>query len=141
MEAERTLRLRNVLSELTRLRSETEELLAAHGTDPDTAYEVNVALEEIVSNVIRHAHEDGAEHELEVALGVSDGELVARVTDDGMPFDPRSAPAPDLLAPMAERPVGGLGIHLVRSLVDGFDYRREGDRNVVVLRKALRPAP
>ena len=60
--------------------------------------------------------------------------VIATVEDDGVPFDPRDAPLPDLDASLDERQAGGLGMHLVRSTMDGIDYRREGGRNVLTVR-------
>ena len=59
------------------------------------------------------------------------------VTDDGHPFDPREVPEPDIQLPVEERPVGGLGIHLLRKMSDRMEYGREGGRNRLCLRKSL----
>jgi anti-sigma regulatory factor (Ser/Thr protein kinase) len=67
--------------------------------------------------------------------------VVATVTDDGRPFDPRDAPAPDLEASLDTRRVGGLGMHLVRSCMDAIEYRREGDLNVLTLTTSAESRP
>ena len=77
---------------------------------------------------------------IEAVLMVVD-EPVAEVTlefrDDGRPFDPLAAPPPDLRSPMEHRSTGGLGIHLLRSLVDAAEYVRLGSENVLTLKKRL----
>jgi serine/threonine-protein kinase RsbW len=63
------------------------------------------------------------------------GELKAEVEDDGQPFNPLEAPEVDTTKPLEERTIGGLGIHLVRKLMDGLDYQRQGDRNLLTMKK------
>ena len=71
-------------------------------------------------------------------LAASRDELTTEVTDPGRAFNPLDVAAPDLTAPLAERSLGGLGIHLVRSLMDSVEYRRENGKNVLTLRKRIR---
>ena len=73
-----------------------------------------------------------------VRLDIDADSVAAEVIDNGRPFDPTSAPPPDLSLPLEQRPPGGLGIHLMRELMDGLDYRRSGDSNILRLRKARR---
>lgn len=135
----RALTLTNRRTELTRLRREVDDFVSGGGLPAEIAFDVNVALEEVVTNVISYAFQDGGEHAIEVTLEIDGAELRAVVTDEGIPFDPREAAPPDLGLPVAERPLGGLGIFLARRLMDGLDYRREGTRNVVRLRKDVGP--
>ena len=69
--------------------------------------------------------------------GTGDGEVIAEVEDDGRPFNPLEAPPPDLVSPVEIRPAGGLGVHIVRSVMETIEYRREGHKNYLVLRKSL----
>ncbi|MGH7846312.1 MAG: ATP-binding protein, partial [Candidatus Binatia bacterium] len=62
------------------------------------------------------------------------GEVKAEVEDDGQPFNPLEAPEPDTTKPLNERTIGGLGIHFARKLVDGFEYKRQGDRNLMAMK-------
>lgn len=92
---------------------------------------VDLAVEEMVTNVIRHAYE-GSGGTVDVAVHLDDGLLRVCLADRGKPFDPTTdAPAPDFDSPLSERRVGGLGVALVRSLARELRYRREGDRNIV----------
>jgi serine/threonine-protein kinase RsbW len=132
-----SLTLRNHRSEISGLVDRIEAFGAEANLSPDVTFRLTLALDEIVSNVIRHAFGDGAEHQIEVRLDVANGVVTATVEDDGVPFDPRDAPAPALDAPLEQRQAGGLGMHLVRSTMDEIDYRREGGRNVLTVRKAI----
>jgi anti-sigma regulatory factor (Ser/Thr protein kinase) len=110
-------------------------VLRAAGVGEAVVGELRLVAEEGLSNVIRHAYGDSARHSIEVALEVGRGEVQLVFRDDGRPFDPLAAPAPDLDGPVEQRRAGGLGIHLLRRLVDRADYRREGDANVLRLWK------
>jgi anti-sigma regulatory factor (Ser/Thr protein kinase) len=95
-------------------------------------------LEEIITNVISYGYKDGLGHEISVRLSWKDPNIKVEVEDDGRPFNPLEAPPPDMVKPLAERNVGGLGIHLVREMMDELEYRRESDKNILVLRTKIR---
>jgi anti-sigma regulatory factor (Ser/Thr protein kinase) len=97
-------------------------------------FAVELILEEVVTNVIHHAFEgvpapQQGPHLITVDLAVSERGVHLWVTDDGRPFNPLSAPRLDVGQPLMERLQGGLGIHLVRQMMDSMAYRREGERN------------
>lgn len=136
--AERTtFTLTNRLVELERAGRLLAEFGRSHRVPAETTFACDLALGELLTNVISYGYEDGREHEIVVRLSIAEGEMVVEVEDDGRPFDPLAAPAPDLAAPLAERPVGGLGLHLVRSVMDDVEYHRRHGRNRLVLRKAM----
>jgi anti-sigma regulatory factor (Ser/Thr protein kinase) len=132
--------LRSDVAELDRVSRRLTEFGAQHRVDPPVLRDLNLALEEILANIIAYGYADDREHEIRVRLSAGEGEVRVDVEDDGRPFNPLDAPEPDTSAPLAERPVGGLGIHLVRNLMDGLEYRRQGDRNLLTMRKATRGA-
>ena len=92
-------------------------------------YAAALALEELLSNVIRHGYGDGARHEISVRLRAEPGGVELELVDDGREFDPSSAPEVDLAAPLEDRSVGGLGIHLVRRMARDIRYERTDGRN------------
>jgi serine/threonine-protein kinase RsbW len=128
--------LRNDLSELDRVTQRLKEFAAHQRLDPQVLGDLDLALEEVLANIISYGYADDREHLITVILEARSGEIQVHVEDDGRPFDPLEAPEPDTTRPPAERPVGGLGIHLVRQLMDGLEYRRQGDRNYLTMRKA-----
>lgn len=135
-EAERatvSVQLRNDLSEVRRLNQIVTEFAAQHHLAPELVFRVNLVLEEIVANVISYGYDDSLEHEISVRLSWQDPRIELEIKDDGRPFNPLEASQPEMERPLVERPVGGLGIHLVRSMMDHLNYRREGDKNCLLL--------
>jgi serine/threonine-protein kinase RsbW len=127
--------LKNDLAELDRVTQRVNEFGTRQRLGPQLLHDLDLALEEILANIISHGYTDICEHEIRVRLSVHSGEVRIDVEDDGQPFNPLDAPAPDTAKPLAERPVGGLGIHLVRQLMDGLEYKRQGDRNLLTMKK------
>jgi anti-sigma regulatory factor (Ser/Thr protein kinase) len=133
------LRLEPLLSEIPRLIEWIEARCAAAGIIGEVAMKLALALEEAVANAINHGLPGSPPPpHIKVRLEIAPGFVIAEVIDNGQPFDPTGAPAPDLSLPLEERQPGGLGIHLMRELMDGLDYRRSGNRNILRLRKARR---
>jgi serine/threonine-protein kinase RsbW len=131
------LQVKSRLSEVARIAPSLREFADLHAVPTKAILAVNLALEEIVVNTISYGYADPHEHCIDVEVIVQDGWLVVRVEDDARPFDPTDRPAPDVAKALEDRPVGGLGIHLVRGLFDAVEYQRRGAQNVLVLKKAL----
>lgn len=132
-----TIILQSRLTDLERLAAFVDQFGEQNGVGARDLFAVKLALDEVVTNVIRYAHDDAGDHDIVVRLICEGGEVVAEVEDEGRPFDPLQAGAPDLAAPLEQRPVGGLGIHLARQMTDRLEYRRQGDHNVLTLRRTL----
>lgn len=130
-----TIRLKNDPAQISALVAGVEQFGETLGLAPATIAELNLILEELVVNIISYGYDDDAEHEIVVALTRSGGMLHIRIEDDGKPFNPLEAPEPDLDQPMEDRPIGGLGIHLVKNLTSRIEYRREEGKNVLCMDK------
>ncbi len=96
-----------------------------------------VVVDEVVSNALKYGGAMREDLELEIRASISDSVLELRIADNGLPFDPLAAAAPALDRPLEDRPVGGLGIHIVRALTDTQRYAREGGRNLLVFTRVL----
>jgi serine/threonine-protein kinase RsbW len=138
MHQEIRLKLQNDLRELARVNQLASDFLARESLPEETVYATHLALEEILSNVIRHGYTEAGRHEISVRLRLEAGEVDLVVEDDGREFDPLSAPGVDLDVPLEQRRVGGLGIHLLRKMASEIRYRRVDGRNH--LRVRIRPA-
>jgi len=133
LQLDETLTIVSNRSEIRRLRGSIKDACVRIGLDERTSKAIQLALEEVVVNVIDYS---GTE-EISVRL-TSDGKTFRMtVTDTGAPFDPTSPPSPDLTLPAGDRPVGGLGIFLARSLTDEFRYERKEGKNILTLEKNI----
>jgi serine/threonine-protein kinase RsbW len=131
------LRLNADEAELERLTAWLDDFCERHQIPEEAHYHLNIAVEEIVLNAIKHGRCSPAQGAIGIGLSLSGPELDITITDTGIPFNPLDAPPPDLTASLADRPIGGLGIHLVRSLMNSIEYKREGGENRLHLRKDL----
>ncbi len=133
-----SVQLKNDLAELQRLNQLLEEFAELHGVPSEMVFRLTLVLEEIITNVISYGYEDEMEHEISVRISWQIPEMKIEVEDDGHPFNPLEVPPPDLGMPLAERQVGGLGIHLVREMMDELKYERENEKNLLVLKTKIR---
>lgn len=119
------------LDSLKPLRDYVTAAAEAAGLDRIKLNRLRLAVDEIASNSIMHGYQEaGLEGHLYVSAELSDGSLRIVLEDEGNPFDPSDTPTPDHVdLPLAERPIGGLGIHLTLQGVDEFSYERAGNRN------------
>ena len=140
MSAPATMTVTNRLAEIGRLASFVADFGASHGVHDDVLFDVKLAVEEAVANVISHGYHDESEHQIVVRLALTDHALTVEVEDDARAFNPLEVAAPDVARPVTDRPVGGLGIHLIRNVMDALAYRRAGDKNVLIMTKHLTPA-
>lgn len=98
-----------------------------------------LAVDEIITNIINYAYPNKSDGEIEVEVhintsqeGISQGVIIT-ITDWGLPFDPLSTPAPDVVSSLEDRKIGGLGIHFIRKFVDNANYCRENNKNILTL--------
>lgn len=127
------LSIRNEVKELEALPVFVDGL----GLPPELVPNVNLALEEAVTNSVMYAYEAPGTGDVDILSTVRDGVLRLTVCDSGKPFDPTKAKDPDLTLPGKDRPVGGLGIFLVRKLMDDVSYVRAGGKNILRMTKKL----
>jgi len=134
------LRLASRLSELPRLAVEVARLGREHGLPEEVVSDLTLALEEAVSNVIRHGYGDRPDGLISVTFRATGESIVVTVEDAAVGFDPLKHPEPDLSVPVEARPAGGMGVYLIKRLMDEVDYRVYDGRNVLTLTKRLRRA-
>jgi anti-sigma regulatory factor (Ser/Thr protein kinase) len=117
-----------------------EERLAPAGVEIDDRHDVRLVAEETLINVVRHGAGGTDSLTIDLRCDIEEHAVRIEVHDNGPAFDPLSHPAPDLDAPLEERPIGGLGVYMVRTLADEASYRRSEGRNELrlVLRRGSR---
>ena len=137
--AERQWHMHPENSEISRVNGEVEEWLAGADVPFSGVYLANLTVEELVTNCIKYGYAavDTTDKGIDVAISIVGGELRIILSDDASPFDPLEQAAPDLSLPIEERPIGGLGIHMLRQMSTGFAYAFENGRNVVTITKLL----
>jgi serine/threonine-protein kinase RsbW len=113
--------------------------VSEHGIAADDAARILILLEELLTNLAKYGYSDRAEPGVaEIALALNGSRLEIEFIDDGCAFDPLAVPLPNLDAPLEQRPIGGLGLHLLRSLNDGIRYERSNNKNVIRLSRSVK---
>lgn len=125
--------LANSLPEISRLAELIESFGAEHGVPERAIFNLNLALDEILTNIIEYAFPDGGAHQILVRLALDEWALRAEVIDDGSPYDPTARPDPDTTLSLEERPIGGLGVYFAKRMMDRVEYHRDGGRNRLTL--------
>jgi sigma-B regulation protein RsbU (phosphoserine phosphatase) len=133
--------IKNHMSELSTVISEFDEFGKKHNLSDEFSTKFKIIIDELGSNIINYAYNDDDKHEIIFQFELTGSILTASVTDDGMPFNPLDISEPDIKSGLEEREVGGLGIHLVRNLVDDVLYHRETGQNVLTLVKNIERTP
>ena len=113
------------------------EFAEAHALPADARRSISISLDELLANALSHGRTGREPCSVSVGVELEPERVTVMVTDDGMPFDPFARDAPNTTLSVEERPMGGLGIHLVRQLMDQVSYQRQDGHNVVVLVKEL----
>jgi sigma-B regulation protein RsbU (phosphoserine phosphatase) len=135
--AQRSITLTNKIEEISRIAGFINDIAADVQLDGSLASKLNLALEEAVTNVIKYAYPEDTVGTVEVSAVEQPGLLTFTIADSGIPFDPTGNPEPDLQASVQERPIGGLGIHLVRTIMDSVQYDYNDGKNILTLTKNI----
>ena len=134
---ERHLVLHNSVDQISQLADFLQEIADEKGLDASTAMNINLALEEAVTNVIMYAYPEGTDGLVDLEAILRDDSLVFILKDNGTPFDPTAAPEADVTLSAEERNRGGLGIFLVRKIMDTVHYVRSDGQNVLSMTKNI----
>ena len=128
------------LSAVRSLAQMVEEFGDANRLPDQQIYMINLALDELITNTVGYGLRGVARPKIEIALQVSDTMLVLSMVDNGRKFDPTESMHPDLSLPVEERPIGGLGLHLIKTFADRVKYEYAEGRNRLTLEHDLTPA-
>ena len=133
----KNLVLPNNTEEVPRLAAFVEEVCEAVGFDPGLTMQINLAIEEAVVNVMNYAYPSGTRGDVSIEASSNDVRLKFTIIDSGSPFDPTARSEVDTTLSANDRPIGGLGIHLVRQIMDSINYERVDNLNILTLRKNI----
>ena len=132
------LTIENDLAQLAVVRSEVESFAKRENLSHEVGFAAKLALEELLTNTISYGYGDKSVQLIEIRLEVRGDQLIVRIVDDGLAFDPRTAKEPNTESSLKDRAIGGLGVHLVKNLMDRVEYRHKDGKNHVTLRKRLK---
>ncbi|MBI5568555.1 MAG: ATP-binding protein [Desulfomonile tiedjei] len=128
------LSIQNNYEALARLMGEANEFLEDSAVPETVVYKANLILEELLTNIIKYAFDDEGVHEISVVLTLAGTTLTIEFVDGGREFSPLLAPQPEACHSILDCTIGGLGIHLVRTMTESVEYRREQEKNFFVAR-------
>ena len=131
------LTIENDLDQLAVVKDQVESFGKCENLSGDVVFAAKLVLEELLTNTISYGYGDKSAQLIEIRLEVRGDQLIIRTVDDGLAFDPRTAKEPNIESSLKDRAIGGLGIHLVKSLMDRVEYRHKDGKNHVTLRKRL----
>jgi serine/threonine-protein kinase RsbW len=131
------LLLNGNLKELGRLTAETTRFCRQHSLGDDVEFDLQLVLEELFTNSLNHGACRDAEGIAEFQLSAHPDGVTLEYADRGVPFDPATAPPPNLAAPLHDRSAGGLGIHLIRQIMRDFEYQRLDGWNRLRMRRPI----
>ena len=129
--------IKNRLADIALVQTAFEQFADLRGIPSRDIMRVSLIIDELIGNIVSYAYQDDREHDIEINLGLADDCFSMVIADDGVPFDPLAKDSPDIAAPLEARPLGGLGIHLVRTIADDLSYQRRAGKNVVTVVKRV----
>jgi len=129
------LQIENDISELNRLNALLEQLAKEWKVPQKVSFQINLALEEMVTNIINYGYEGTSSHTINLSFILNGNVIIIQIEDDGRAFNPLSSPEPDTTESAEKRKIGGLGIHFVKKLMDTVTYARKNKKNILTLQK------
>ena len=135
---EKKLVIKNDISEINKLAVFIGELSEELVLTPELTFNLNLVLEEAVSNVIYYAYGEEKQKEISLTAKMSENNLIFVLTDSGKEFDPTKVPDADITLSAEEREIGGLGIFLIRQIMNLVEYQRIDGKNVLIMGKRLK---
>ena len=135
-----TLQISNRVKEIERAVTALSAASEEHGIPDGVRRDVSLVLDELLNNIISYAYDDEGEHRITLQLSISNERIAITLKDDGSEFNPLERETPETDLEIQDRPIGGLGIHLVREMMDRVSYERHGSFNVMTVEKIVRPS-
>lgn len=132
--------IKNDISEIKRIPDFLEEFNGIHKLKPNVIFSLNLALGEMVKNIIKHGYRDKKKHLIKLCLSIDakKTKAIIKIEDDGIPFNPAKYSTPDMDTKIEDRTTGNMGIHIVRSITDTIEYKRKDKMNILTLKKQLK---
>jgi len=135
MKITRNISIKNRIEETTGVTDLVEQTSLEAGFEQKEVYDILIALDEILSNIVYYAYPDGSTGVIDIEIKFDGETIEIRFIDCGVPFDPLTKADPDLSIPVEEREIGGLGIFIVKKLMNEVSYVRENEKNILMISK------
>lgn len=129
--------IENQVGELTAMAEKIKQLAREWELPQALAVNIDLVIEEALSNIIFYAFTDNTKHKIHVSISLNQAVLTIKITDDGIAFNPLSEQQPDITLPAEQRPIGGLGIFLISQIMDKMHYARSKNQNILTLNKSI----
>lgn len=136
-ESEKSLEILNKIEELARVEGFINELADEWDLPLTMVFPLNLALEEALTNTISYGYDDDQPHTIRIDFSRKESILTIGITDDGHPYDPTAREDPDITLGVEERPIGGLGIFLIKKMMDTVEYQRIENKNRLIVTKKI----
>jgi serine/threonine-protein kinase RsbW len=131
------IELKNDLKELDRLNEKIESFNTSNNIPNDIAFKINLATEEIVTNIIKYGYENPIEDIISIDIQKKNNSIIIAVSDSAKEFNPLLKDDPDTTLSLNERKIGGLGIFFAKELMDEIEYIRENSKNILTMKKEI----
>ena len=132
------IRIKNRISEIAQVSQLLSDFASRHQLPQNAINNIDLALDEILNNVINYSYDDQNVHEIQVQIMLQNDQIIITVKDDGHKFNPLDIPSADTKSPLQERPIGGLGIHLFKNVMDEVEYSYEKNQNCLKMKLNIR---
>lgn len=129
--------IENSLNEIERVHNFIEKIGEEHQIPAKIIFEINLAVDELLTNTISYGYTDNIKHIIEIKTTLNDNSFTISIIDDGKEFNPLQAKEVDTTLPLEERKIGGLGIHITKKVMDNITYLREDNKNIITLTKRI----
>lgn len=129
------LQISNKIPEIEKVCNSITTFSRQHSIDEKIITNLYLAIDELLTNIIRYGYRDEKEHTINIRYSIENELLTLQIEDDSYPFNPNDAPLPDLTADLQNRKIGGLGIYLVKNMMDDVKYITQNGKNILTLTK------
>ena len=137
MSTHKTVRITNHRDQIDTVRKFFDDYSKENKLTEKTVHDIQMALDELLTNIVNYGYEDTDEHQIDIHFGVNDDAVKVEIVDDSKPYNILEKDNPDISLSMEDKPIGGLGIFLIKKLMSNVDYYTEEGKNHLVMIKEL----
>ena len=137
MSTNKTVRITNQRDQIDTVRKFFDDYSKENKLTEKTVHDIQMALDELLTNIVNYGYEDSDEHKIDVRFGINDDAVRVEIIDDSKPYNILEQENPDISLSVEDKPIGGLGIFLIKKLMSNVDYYTKEGKNHLVMTKEL----